>query len=961
MSWPAFHPGFLAYVSPWIPPNLGYYVTGGSWWMAIWSIFTYGTLSNMVLAQKLIYCAPLLASLAMYFFLRNHICKNHLVLLTGSISFAYTPEAVAESLSPIMWGYVLIPLSMNYLLNIINRPAPTAGHTNKNWIRDPLILAIVLELTASQTLGMQWLIFFLLATFAILLLKFLFYSEGKNYLKYILKNGAITITIFLAISWSVSWATYLFYTKNPDVPFVPPGINQFIINYSNMSIFNSIRLVGTGFNSYFSANILNLIFPLVAFSSLLMLKVTKKPVLIFTSAIVCIIGLTFGLLAQNGALDTLLNFLPLLSAFRGPEKVILSLSFFYSVLISISLYELISWLNSKYSITHSKQVIKRIFNARFKSGHIIGVALASLLVIATFSYIAMPSNPRFQNAGFSEIPKSYSQAMNVLESDSIEDYRYLPIPYTILTGNTLASAYQNYFFSNLGTGYSSTQSYIQFVSDALTMNQTTNLGALLAPGNTKYVFVLRDAVELGSSQWMVQGSPRIDNGYLLGDPDQYVPLLNQQTDLQLVGNTDDLLTYQNLDFMPHIAVTSSLTYVVGDRTSLLALSSMPGYQINSSVNFFGEMQPSLELLQASSDVVFYERDMSDLSLSFLVSDYGRSLSKYAQSMDVTWVANLPNWTKSSPISRYLDIYLHDGSFFTYSDSYAETTGVATLSVPFTENSDDLYDLWIRVLQSPNSNGTLNFELNGSPLNITTPTHSNIFKGFTWVNLGKYDLVAGENLLSIKNNGGFSAIDTFLAVPSAKASEKYQLVNSLLENKRIMLVYSSLDEQAAINASASMSNIALSKFTINNVTNQTNGLSILTNAPSIDKLFIYNSIMADYTYTTTGPNQYQVTLSGAPSFIILADSFHNSWIASSSNGSLLHFPAYSLTNGFYLNDSSKTTVTIQFKEGSFTRPEVSGIKIAVLSIVLCLIICTLIPKNKIKQLRNRAFQGRKIIR
>jgi len=52
------------------------------------------------------------------------------------------------------------------------------------------------------------------------------------------------------------------------------------------------------------------------------------------------------------------------------------------------------------------------------------------------------------------------------------------------------------------------------------------------------------------------------------------------------------------------------------------------------------------------------------------------------------------------------------------------------------------------------------------------------------------------------------------------------------------------------------------------------------------------------------------------FIVLGESFHTGWTAYFQDQPLLHFPAFSLTNGFYLNASGYHQITIKFKPQSF---------------------------------------------
>ena len=118
-----------------------------------------------------------------------------------------------------------------------------------------------------------------------------------------------------------------------------------------------------------------------------------------------------------------------------------------------------------------------------------------------------------------------------------------------------------------------TNQYVYYSLTAFLSGQTHQWGRLLAPANVKYIFVVWNTTETnlgsGASDWVVQGPPNIQAGNRpSGSYNDYIQLLNSQTDLKLLVNASNYIIFENLDYLPQASVFSSMAYIEGDLNAI---------------------------------------------------------------------------------------------------------------------------------------------------------------------------------------------------------------------------------------------------------------------------------------------------------------------------------------------------------------------------------------------------------
>ncbi len=85
-----------------------------------------------------------------------------------------------------------------------------------------------------------------------------------------------------------------------------------------------------------------------------------------------------------------------------------------------------------------------------------------------------------------------------------------------------------------------------------------------------------------------------------------------------------------------------------------------------------------------------------------------------------------------------------------------------------------------------------------------------------------------------------------------------------------------------------------------------------NTENLSQIFDINANI-NYNFSESSETSYRLDVNAnIPVFISLSESFYPNWIASSEGKNLLHFAAFSYSNGFYLNNSDAQITTISYE-------------------------------------------------
>ncbi len=561
-------------------------------------------------------------------------------------------------------------------------------------------------------------------------------------------------------------------------------------------------------------------------------------------------------------------------------------------------------------------------------------------------------------------PQVYTLIIDFLNNADVNgSSRYFLVPNTFLSTLNLGGADPYIFGPSLSSPTSQVMQYLGFVDNLVANNETANLGALLAPANVKYVMVIRNSTEPDSTVGTMQGALRQTSLFGLdGDPQLFIDFLSKQKDLKLVAENQYYAAYENLDFLPYIECYSSMTYIEGDLNTIPMLSTLPNYNSNSTLLFFGDdnTNASGSVLDLSNNLLFYNRGATDLLISSMFSDYGVSLTGIGTT-DSSKIAE--NWVWNN------DVQSNTG-FLTYGNGCLETTSEKSFELPFLIKYPESYGIWARVLYSTYSNGTLTFSVNGVAIDKLLNTQTDTDEGFVWINVSNLTLDQKQYVLTIGNSGGYSALGGIVIAPTGEITNTQNVISENMASKKVLYLYdtdspfikvSTNETTTGVNGetttytlsaflpngeysmaveSPSVANDSLVNFNLggNNVqaTNRfdnwiSSGIIALTGGTYSFSLTLKGNCTADeiavvagslpefwenqdenFSYITTGYSSYKVTINNTvPLFISLGEAYDPGWQALLSNQPVMHFAAFSFTNGFYVPPEGSATIELTY--------------------------------------------------
>jgi hypothetical protein len=453
------------------------------------------------------------------------------------------------------------------------------------------------------------------------------------------------------------------------------------------------------------------------------------------------------------------------------------------------------------------------------------IALSLILLLIFFVYVpAFDVQQHLRGEGYSgsslnspvPVDSSYSLIFDWLNRQAESGtFRYLVIPSLFSASLALSSSMPPLWFEP-SQGLPATSQYAYYALGALLSGQTRRWGLILAPANVRYVVVIWNATETnfgsGAFEWEGMGPPALQSGPgLSGNYRNYVNLLDAQTDLKLVVNESNYLIYENLDYLSHIEVFPSLSYIVGDLSTINDIALTPNFSANCSMLVYGDQPTPQPPLLYADTVVFQNSNITDMALDNLSTIHGIALASYgvSQRTDISY-----SWVQATPEDNYLtEQGLPTSGLLSPQSAFIETTGRSELSVNFTVSSKGTYDAWLSALFCPQSTGFMTFLIDGQPLNVTVRPYSQIIDGFEWIRLGTLELSAGQHTITINNSQGYNALSALQIAAPDMLEQEQSILSTMLANKSIICSFDdpSLFDVAFNNVSRIVSSYNLTQY------------------------------------------------------------------------------------------------------------------------------------------------------
>jgi len=750
----------------WFPGNLGFPAQPR---LRTWLSYVFVLISggNLVLAEKLLASATLASCFTMYFFLSNHFGGSRLACFSASLIYGFGPATVLDFTDTTFWGYAMIPVVFNYMLNLFEE--------NRR-MQDVLLLGLSLSFMTA----------FLPQVLPLIFLSFLIFlgvrtssvAQRSTYLRRVAGHLSLATVIFVAtspflISGTIRLMSVMGLTSTSAFTPHPVSMHPYQSKYANQEIANIIRLTGGApLNHLPTDNWIGFILPLFAFSSLLLVRRGKEMMNLLALTLISLVVVTiiYGIHLQAGWALWLLYNTPV-RLFFYPERPLYVVMFVYSVMTALTLTKIKDLINNHH-VNHRIKVFPSIIRCNLRQ--IFSILLALLLLTSVFLF-APVFDVQIHQERYHPLHPVYSSIRSWLSS-RYEDgaYRVMFLPTDHFVD---VLGYVDAFCTTGGYTLPHTQDYVDFVYYQLINDGSYHLGSLVAPASVKYIILTtvnrstlwRSSMFTSPLWWWVSGPPRRINGGVGGDPAKIEILLNNQRDLRLIYSSDDFRVYENEMYMPKISVFRNAAYIIGAGSALSTLPYLPKFSVKKVLPIFAHQNPSLarDLPRICSSIVLFESDFNDYVGLLHASKYGINLIPFGT--DQGWLRCDANATIS-----------------TYTGSYVQTNVTQSLEVSFVVNASGTYDLWLEVLFSRRG-GALSISVDNETIDTIATDNGSVAPGFHWIYIGSISLSRGEHFLTLLNKNGFNAVSSLAVIPSLDAQNIYEeAVNMIRDKKQVYL-------------------------------------------------------------------------------------------------------------------------------------------------------------------------------
>jgi len=521
------------FVSAWHPHDLG---NANPAYMGypFLAVFVY-IFRDPVLAQKVLFLGLLPFSSASMYYLMAWLVQSKVARSSASIIYATNYVALflfnSGSLG-LLVIYALLPTLLCCWFRFLQDKITGSG-------RHLLMFTLLFSIGISFNIQIVLLLMpFLIVS---LIVDVSIHRDSRHFL---IKSG------LLLASTGVSFATVL-----PGGYFAPASYAQ----YFSPSVIESMVNSATFWYSYYfptlispfiiisEGSIIAFVFPLVAFSFLLLKRHRQRALNIAISFLIVALSLgLFCFLISIDAMRSLFFAFPALLALREPIKLMAPIALAMSVLFGLSID---SFETQRISLGHRTNRLTRHIPKVLAVLGIISVLLSQNALIFSgdmglqglTSYIGGPHTWNYT------IPQVYYDVSEWLNTRREEEgfFRtlWLPLDYETMERLRWIDPY-HVTLSPSSTGFE----FVEFTMQSIA-NGSSRIGALLGLMNIKYIVVNTDAGSRGPIRIIrIHGIPR----YLTGEPYQFVELLDAQEDLTCVKREESFIVYKNNNFLPHI-------------------------------------------------------------------------------------------------------------------------------------------------------------------------------------------------------------------------------------------------------------------------------------------------------------------------------------------------------------------------------------------------------------------------
>jgi hypothetical protein len=521
---------------------------------------------NIFVSQFILfYISRLFAYLGMLLFLRGILKESIFISIIASLFYTFSPSFIAwfslpyqifAGLTPLLFYFIF-----KFIIQINNQDEKCRSpQSNRTILWNGFKIAVVGSfIVTGYFQGIVPLLILILIA-----LPFIFLFNGFSR-ETLLNIGLGAIFVFLSTLYlCCQFVRIAFVTLQMAQTFELQVYDP--IYYKKAALFNLFRL-GGGSPWNLSYNSINkspatVIWPILAFVSFLFIRknqfIRKKEhhywLLLIqfwaASCILVLIGLAeaFKHFITNEALWKNLGMLAyILSGLRSPDRIIETLTFLYTIAISITLTYGFEWIIEKFSTPSN---LRMRFYKKCLLLLLRGIFLISVIIVPYFFSFGIPGT--FSKETYAQLaipmPSAYENLRKVLTQFSEDSkYRYVIYPFYSPLGSFLRLNYPNFMYAS---SFSDPNVY-NFVRaiNKLIENKDFAFKYGLDLAHVRYILILPDSISEEELQaWRLQGDVRLSSTdvHLFGSPMSYTKLFsNTNFYFTEVGNTSGIRIFKN--------------------------------------------------------------------------------------------------------------------------------------------------------------------------------------------------------------------------------------------------------------------------------------------------------------------------------------------------------------------------------------------------------------------------------
>ena len=547
------------------------------------SIYSWLTLFSPELSLRLLYIVIFtLIGLSMYYLI--YIMTNSSIAsILAALFYIFNPiVATRFQHRLLLLSYASLPI---YFL-IVNRALKDIHtHKNKNLLKYAILIALLLTLMSTSP---HWTVFSAIVGGLIWVMNIK--RPLINYLKKTTFFSAITGVLYISLSafWIFPYL-HQFGSRDYLKPSYVLVIEVLDFLSRNATLLNVIRLHHSfAPGALFQAPPLSLEFywlitllvPVIAFSAIFFRR--NKFVIMLSIFALGLIFLGKGTKPPFGEVYAWIVFdVPIISnwgwLFRDPHKWSFLLNFVYSLLIGITLSEIIRKLNS-YGSKISGSKLPSMKSVQFS------IILVVVSFIPLFNGYPLLSGDLEGNIKPTQLPRDYAE-LHLWMMIQDGDFKIAMLPEPPPFGTPKPTIRYNFYWT--------------YCMESLLSNKTRNLGSLLSLWNVKYLVVRTEVVE---------------------DKEGIISSLVAQSDLEFVRKFGALYVFRNRNFINHISISDQPFLLIGGLDKFTSLTLIDSFNPkNSSVIFFDELflEDGYEPILTADGLVMSKPAYLDLVISSL--------------------------------------------------------------------------------------------------------------------------------------------------------------------------------------------------------------------------------------------------------------------------------------------------------------------------------------------------------